>query len=93
MSPMRDKRSRRRRRVGIDAAMLFIIVLLMAQMWLLTATLESFLAGHIDVALPGMLGSLVLFGGCVGIYRLVLRLDRAPDADEGPEGSGPWVIG
>jgi hypothetical protein len=87
------KQTIRRRRVGIDAAMLFIIVLLMAQMWLLTATLESFLAGHHDAALPGLIGSLVLFGACLGVYRLVLRLDRASDADEGPEGSGPWAIG
>jgi len=92
MSPLRQ-RSIRRRRVGIDAAMLFIIVLLMAQMWLLTATLESFLAGHADAALPGLLGSLALFAACAGVYWLVLRLDRTPDADEGPEESGPWVIG
>lgn len=85
--------ARRRRRVAIDAAMLFVVVLLMVQMWLLTATLESFLAGHPDVALPGFLTSLVLFAACFALYRLVIRLDRTPEADERPEGSGPWVIG
>jgi hypothetical protein len=44
--------TRRRRRTAVDAALLFVIVLLMVQMWLLTATLESYLAGHHDVALP-----------------------------------------
>jgi hypothetical protein len=83
----------RRRRVAIDAAMLFVIILLVAQMWLLTATLESYLAGHVESALPGFLVSLVLFAGCAGIYWLVLRLDRVRDNEEGPEGSGPWIIG
>lgn len=86
--------ARRRRRVAIDAALLFVVVLLMVQMWLLTATLESYLAGHHDVALPGFLTSLGLFVASFGIYRLVVRLDRAPEApEERPEQSGPWVIG
>jgi hypothetical protein len=87
--------ARRRRRVAIDAALLFVVLLLMVQMWLLTATLESYLAGHHDVALPGLLTSLVLFAACFGIYRLVVRLDKAPESAEEPpqSGSGPWAIG
>lgn len=84
--------ARRRRRVAIDAAMFFVIVLLMVQMWLLTAALESYLAGHAEVALPAFLASLALFGACAGLYGLVIRLDRAPEPDEQPGGSGPWVI-
>lgn len=85
---------RRRRRVAIDAALLFVVLLLMVQMWLLTATLESYLAGHHDVALPGLLSSLVLFAASFAIYRLVVRLDRAPEREEvRPGGSGPWSIG
>jgi hypothetical protein len=83
---------RARRRVAIDAAIVLIIVLLMAQMWLLTATLESFLAGHHAAALPGALVSLVLFVGCFGLYLLVIRLDRAPEPDPEPRGFGPWDI-
>ena len=84
---------RRRRRVAIDAAMFFVIVLLMVQMWLLTASLESFLAGHTGVALPGFVASLVLFAACAGLYRLVVRLDRTPETEDRPTASGPWVIG
>lgn len=84
---------RRKRRVAIDAAMFFIILLLVVQMWLLTASLESFLAGHTDVALPGFLASLAFFAACAGLYALVVRLDRAPEPQERPERSGPWVIG
>ena len=83
---------RQRRRVAVDAALIFVVVLLMVQMWLLTATLESYLAGHHDVALPGMLLSGVLLAGSVAIYRFLLRLDRAREPDKHESGSGPWKI-
>ncbi len=70
-----------------------VIILLMVQMWLLTATLESYLAGHHGVALPGFIVSLGLSAACVALYRFVIRLDRAPDPGDRPEGSGPWVVG
>lgn len=73
--------------------MFFIIVLLMVQMWLLTAALESLLAGHTEVALPALVASLVIFAACVAIYALVIRLDRAREPDEQPTRSGPWSIG
>lgn len=87
--------ARRRRRVAIDAAVLLIIMVLMIQMWLLTATLESYLAGHHGVALPGLLSSAALLGVCFFLYRLVVRIDRMQErveASEGP-GAGPWRIG
>ena len=71
---------RERRRTVIDAAMIFVVILLVTQMWLLTATLESYLAGHTDAALPGMLVSLLLFGGCLALYRFVRSADRTTDA-------------
>ena len=88
--------ARRRRRVAIDAAMVMIILVLMVQMWLLTVTLESYLAGHHGVALPALLSSAALFGVCAFLYRLVLRIDRMPDsldAAAGEQDSGPWRIG
>ena len=87
--------ARRRRRVAIDAAMVMVILVLMVQMWLLTATLESYLAGHHGVALPGLLSSGVLFGVCVFLYVLVLRIDRMPERTGGTPASdaGPWRIG
>jgi heme A synthase len=85
--------ARRRRRVAIDAAMFFVIVLLMVQMWLLTAALESLLAGHTEVALPAFLASFVLFAACAALYVLVIRLDRAPEPEERPSQAGPWRIG
>jgi hypothetical protein len=92
MSPASSP-ARRRRRVAIDAALLFVVLLLIVQMWLLTATLESYLAGHHDVALPGFVTSLGLFAACAALYALVRRIDRAPEPDERRSGAGPWQIG
>ena len=86
---------RHRRRVAIDAAMVMIIIVLIVQMWLLTATLESYLAGHHGVALPALLSTAALFGVCVFLYRLVLRIDRMPEsvnAMPGEEAAGPWSL-
>lgn len=84
--------ARRKRRVAIDAALFFVVILLITQMWLLTATLESYLAGHRSVALPGLILSAVLFLGSLAIYRFVVRLDRTPEPEQEPHGLGPWDI-
>jgi hypothetical protein len=91
----RSHAARSRRRVAIDAAMVMIILVLVIQMWLLTATLESYLAGHHRVALPGFLSSVVLFVVCLFLYRLVRRIDRMPGRPEDPgrQQPGPWRIG
>ena len=80
-------------RVAVDASMMMVIILLMTQMWLLTATLESYLAGHHDVALPAMVVSAVMFLACGGLYWLVIRLERSPKTDAEPPEWGPWNIG
>ena len=84
---------RRRRRVAIEAVMGCVIVLLIVQMWLLTATLEAFLAGHRETAGPALVVSLALAGACGALYMLVVRLDRsrAPEDVSRPS-SGPWTI-
>ena len=83
---------RRRRRVAVDAAAGFVIVLLVVQMWLLTATLESSLAGHDEVALPAFVASALLFLAGVSVYAFIRRLDRQTDTDERGRGGGPWLI-
>ena len=85
--------ARRRRRVAVDAVLVFLIILLMTQMWLLTATLESYLAGHADATLPGMLISAVFLVLSVVLYRLVVRLDTLPEPVKHTQDAGPWRIG
>jgi hypothetical protein len=60
---------------AIDGAMLLIVILLIVQIWLLSATLEAFLAGHREAALPGAVISAVIFLACLGLYLFVERVD------------------
>jgi hypothetical protein len=65
----------RRGLTAIDGAMALIVILLIVQIWLLTATLESYLAGHREAAVPGAIISGVLFVACFALYLLVDRID------------------
>jgi hypothetical protein len=60
---------------AIDGAMVLIVVLLIVQIWLLSATLESYLAGHHEAAVPGAIISGILFLACFGLYLFVDRID------------------
>jgi uncharacterized protein DUF6755 len=66
----------RRGLTAINGALALIAILLIVQMWLLTATLESFLAGHHEGVLPAMIVSGLLFLACFGLYRFVEGVDR-----------------
>lgn len=76
MKPDSPERSGRRGLTTIDGALALIAILLIVQMWLLTATLEAFLAGHHEGALPAAAVSAVLFLACVGLYLFVENVDR-----------------
>jgi len=60
---------------AIDGAVAIIAILLIVQMWLLTATLESHLAGHPEPILPAAIISGVLFAACGGLYIFIRRID------------------
>ena len=60
---------------AIDGALALIALLLVVQMWLLTATLEAYLAGHHEVVLPAAIISGILFLICAALYLFVRRID------------------
>ena len=61
---------------AIDGAMVLIVVLLIVQIWLLSAALEALLAGHTETALPAAIFSGLLFLCCVALTVFVWRVDR-----------------
>ncbi len=69
---------------AIAGAMSLIAVLLIMQIWLLSAALESFLAGNHDSALPAAIFSGVLFLICLGLYLFVDRVDSEVRGSEHP---------
>jgi len=60
---------------AIDGAMVLIVLLLIVQIWLLSATLEAYLGGHREAAVPGAIISSILFLACLGLYLFVDRID------------------
>jgi len=85
--PAERRPSRGHRLTAIDGALALIAVLLIVQMWLLTATLEAYLAGHHEVALPGALVSLVLCAASLALYLFVEGID----AESRPAGARPGL--
>lgn len=76
MSPKEQPR-RSQGLAAMNGAIVLMAILLMLQMWLLSATLESFLAGHKDGVLPAAIVSAFLTLGCWGLYRLLRKIDRS----------------
>jgi hypothetical protein len=70
-----EKIVRKRGLTAIDGALALISILLIVQMWLLTATLESYLAGHREVVPFAAIISGVLFLICAGLYLFVRSID------------------
>ncbi len=70
-----SKPTQKRGLTAIDGALALITLLLIVQMWLLTATLESYLAGHREVVVPAAVISGVIFLVCTGLYLFVRKID------------------
>ncbi|HKV09734.1 MAG TPA: DUF6755 family protein [Thermoanaerobaculia bacterium] len=68
--------TQRRGLTAIDGALALIAILLVVQMWLLTATLESLLAGHREGVLPAAVVSGILLAACFGLYLFIRGVDR-----------------
>lgn len=69
-------RTRRQYLVAIDGSLALISVLVVVQMWLLTASLEAYLSGHHDKAIPGAIFSGILFAAVASLYTFVRRLEK-----------------
>ncbi|GEM_PF-2165894 len=73
---LHDSLTRKRAARAIEGSLMLLVVLLVVQVWLLMASVESWLAGHHDVALPAAVLSGALFAGCLGLTLLARRTDR-----------------
>ena len=60
---------------AVSGAMALIAVLVMVQIWLLSAALESYLAGEPGSALPAAIVSGAMFGISVFLYIFIERID------------------
>jgi hypothetical protein len=72
-----DPSKQRRGLVAIDGAMALIVILLIVQIWLLSATLETYLAGHTGAVLPAAIFSGLLFCASLALNSFVDRVDKS----------------
>ena len=75
MPTSNDRPPQNRGLTAIAGAMSLITVLLIVQIWLLSAALESFLRGNRHTALQAVIFSGVMFLICLGLYAFVDRVD------------------
>lgn len=69
--------NRRQRRTILDGINLLVIVLVLLQLWLLTATMNAFLGGDPSVVWPAAIASFACLGLNVGLLRYVFLLQRS----------------
>ena len=61
---------------ALDGSITLIVILLIVQMWWLTASLEAYLSGHHESALPAAIVSGILFTLCLLLFLFIRRIDR-----------------
>lgn len=73
---MSDNRFARSQRLTIvTAALVLVVVLVILQLWLLTATMNAFLSGDTTTSVPAALASLACLGVNLALLRYLYRLD------------------
>src|SRR5260370_36699130 len=73
---MKSPFPRDRRMLVVNGMLCLILVLVVLQLWLLTATMNAYLGGDQEAIWPAALASLVCFGLCVGLLQYLYALER-----------------
>jgi hypothetical protein len=60
----------------LNAMLVFVVLIVVLQLWLLTATMNAYLGGDSSMALPAALGSLACLGLNAGLLWYLFRLDE-----------------
>lgn len=77
--PAHTKPSRRQRTAITSGILGLVLILVMLQLWLLTATMNAFLGGDAGVLIPAAAASTVCLLLNLGLLRFLLKLE-SPDA-------------
>jgi hypothetical protein len=69
--------SRAQRGPIVQGMMAFVLILVVLQLWLLTATMNAYLGGDEDIIWPAALASLACFVLNLGLLRYLRRFERS----------------
>ena len=73
---MRPVLSRHQKTTILFGVLSIVLIIVILQLWLLTATMNAFLAGQESVILPAAMASIVCFGLNAGLLWYVYRMER-----------------
>ena len=68
--------SRAQRTPIVQGMLAFVLILVMLQLWLLTATMNAYLGGDEAVVWPAAIASVACFALNLGLLRYLRRLDQ-----------------
>ena len=75
--PLNRPFSRDQRATIVYGMLAFVLMLVILQLWLLTATMNAYLGGDESVIWPAAAASLVCLLLNVGLWRYLIRMERA----------------
>jgi hypothetical protein len=73
---MKRRFTREQRTTIVNGVLCVLLILVVLQLWLFTATMNAYLGGDDGVILPAALASLVCFGLNVGLLRYVYQMEE-----------------
>jgi hypothetical protein len=73
---MRGRFTRGQRTTVVSGVLCVVLVLVVLQLWLLTATMDAYLGGDDAVVWPAAAASVVCFGLNLGLLRYLYILER-----------------
>ena len=68
--------SRSQRLTVVLGILLIVLLLVILQLWLFTATMEAYLGGNDNIVIPALLASIVCFLLNFGLFHYLRNLDR-----------------
>ena len=74
MTP-RPRMVRAQRMTIVNAMLAFVVLIVILQLWLLTATMNAYLGGDSSIVVPAALASLACLGLNTGLLWYLFRLD------------------
>jgi hypothetical protein len=73
---MKRSFSRQQKTTIVFGILSIVLIMVVLQLWLLTATMNAFLAGQEGVVIPAAIASIVCFALNVGLLSYVYRMER-----------------
>lgn len=73
---MRRAFSRQQKTTIVFGILSIVLMMVVLQLWLLTATMNAFLAGQERVVIPAAIASIVCFALNLGLLSYIYRMER-----------------